>query len=347
MAVTNEEFEMPGLAALAHAYRVQTGHTCSPSRIAYGIRLLGIGHGCRNGCSHCFADPPSTIQQMELAPFLQFTTELTQAARMVGEPFPFLYFGAASDPAMVTGFHHYAAGWIDTVGEYSPFKLFTHGWQLTNSNQKTEFDSLCDALAFRISRIHKIAISVDQFSRMARRDWPSYLEMVGSNLCGLLKVLPLDSIRLEFTFPVERLDMQENNPVTQWLAQPSPTTQWANAKTAEALPCARLIEGLFTIGKIAGLDSACTLDLYRDAGIPFSAGRAKSMFSGRSYAERQYALDNQLNHSLPSIAKSPFGTVGISVMPTGHAHLVDLAGYRVGADLSGGQKIISYFRTIE
>jgi len=346
------EVSLVGLQSLADAFSDCTHQAVSPIEVAYLVRQIHIGHGCINGCSHCFANPPPTLEQMTISSFNRLALEFAQATRQRGEVFPFLFLGASSDPAMIVDFAVYARTWIGALPDWHPVRFYTHGWMLASDSQQRECDAFLKVLASFPCRIGRLALSVDVFSKLARNNWSDYVSNAARNLRSFAEVVPRQSLKLEVTYPPSRLTVAKAYTIDYWRALAAGSPHFPKDEAIEHLlsqattegerECGRLTSAVFIIGERAGLDRRQTALISRDAGAAFPSGRASSFYASRPREEAEKALAGQREHGLYALRSFPSGNRGIVLMPDGTARLVDYLGYKLGPWLKSGCPVIPY-----
>jgi hypothetical protein len=349
--------KLPGLTGIANHYSAVSGSDTRPEDAAYLVRQIHVGYGCRNGCIHCFADPPANLEQMTLDSFNRLALEFGSVASLMNAPYFFLFLGAASDPAMIVEFARYAKAWILSLPEWHKVKFYTHGWQLSNKSQRIEFNDFIVILSKYPERIATMGLSIDLFSLAARKDLRNYIDNTASNLEGFVGVLSISSLKLNVTYPVERYNSGKVYKISYWLNLASSKKSLPEdseiqfilkqARTPEDRVCARLTSAVFSIGRKAGLTPRETAIISRDNRVPFAAGRASGFFDGRSRSESDNALQYQQEHTLQSLKKFYKGNEGIILYPDGRARIVDYLGYRLKTWLAGGQRVIPYAQIIK
>lgn len=346
------EATLVGLQSLAEALASCTHYRVSAVEAAYLVRQIHIGHGCVNGCSHCFANPPSTLEQMTSTSFRRLALEFAEAARRRREIFPFLFLGASSDPGMISEFAVYARSWITALPDWHPVRFYTHGWMLASNMQEREFNAFLTVLRDFPCRIGRLAFSVDMFSKFARDDWAGYLSNVARNLKAVSDILRPKALKLDVTYPPSRLSVASIYTIEYWRALAAGSAGFpsnddvirslSHTSNGDESECSQLTTAIFTIGKRAGLSMRQTALICRDAGAAFPSGRARSFYAARPREDAEMALAGQRDHGLYALRGFRYGTTGIVLMPNGSARLVDYLGYRLGKWLRSGRVIIPY-----
>lgn len=342
--------ELVGLQSLAQAYRSSTHVSISCVDLAYLVRQLHIGHGCINGCLHCFADPPTRLEQMHLSSFRRLAHEFGQAAEGRHTVFPFLFLGASSDPAMIADFAAYAETWITSLPPWHPVKFFTHGWLLSDAAQRRELSAFCDVAKAHRCRVKPLALSVDLFSRLARRDRALYIDNAAGNLRAFAAAVPAESLKLEVTYPPSRLDAESIYTMEHWRSVASAAgalpsdldTILSRASSPGDREVSELTSTVFAIADKAGLDRCTAARISRDAGAAFPGGRASRWYAGANSGDASRAIAGQKEHALYRLTKADEGYNGLVLMPNGSARLVDYLGYRLGPWLSDGTPVVPY-----
>ena len=289
---------------------------------------------------------------MILPSFIRLADELAAASKVQGTTFPFIFLGASSDPAMIVDFSSYVNSWISSLPCWHPVKFYTHGWMLSNASQYSEFSKFIDVLEQWSSRITIMGLSLDIFSRLARRNWNTYLENAALNLVELARVVPKPALKLNVTYPVGRLNVSQHYTIGYWrdltrfsacFPDDAEIDSTLNGAVTQAeRECALLTTGVFRIGAVCGFDRKSTAMISRDNGVPFASGRARSLFRNQSKQNQSRALQHQLKHTLKGLNGFPDGNHGIVVMPDGRARLVNYLGYELGQWLGSGNPVIPY-----
>lgn len=346
---------LSGLTMLADLLQREVGWAVTPERAAYFIRQLHIGTGCLHQCSHCFAQSPTVLRQATLSSFRRLAAEIGIAVRRIGEPLPFLYFGASSDPSAIENFDCYLLTWVKSMPSWQSVKVFTHGWLLADANQRNEFTKVLKLFKRICDRVQTGALSVDSFSALARLDWSSYLSNVAENLRGFAQVLPLSALKLQVHFPLDRLRLTGPVTLQYWrdhvlrgeeLPDDRNLTDRIESQVDEnSQACARLTSAVFRIGVMAGLTTTETALIARDGGVPFASGRARTFFEGRPQDDADLALKIQREQTLRPLESFEYGSQGVVILPDGRARLVDCEGYRLGNWLNANAPVFSYMKS--
>lgn len=353
--VTPFNTPLTGLTMLAQALRRETNWMVTPERAVYYIRQLHLGTGCFHQCSHCFAQPSVVLRQATLSSFCRIAGEIGAALYHTGKPLSFLHLGASSDPSAIEEYYRYLITWVSALPEWQPVKIFTHGWLLADASQRSEFQAVIRVLNQVRDRIQTQAISVDNFSTLARADWSGYLTNVAENLRGFARVLPRSALKLQVHFPLERLYCAELVTLQHWRDRALRGEELPNARylsehlEAEAdeqsAECAFLTAGVFRIGAMAGFTSTETALMARDGGVPFATGRALTFYEGRHQADSERALAIQREQTLKPLESFERGTHGVVIQPDGRVRFVDCVGYQLGSWLNDGGAVFSYMTT--
>jgi hypothetical protein len=320
--------------------------------VPYFVRQIEIAHGCINFCTHCFAAPPQQIEQMDLSGFSLLAKEFGDVARIKQDEYTFLYLGATTDPAVVRNFYRYLEIWIKSLPQWHYVKVYSHGWQLWFSRQKQEYSRLLNILSKYKARIKTFGLSVDLFSLSARREWVSYLKNLAENLMGLLDALSIEQVKLQITYPLERLDADQEYCIQYYRDKTINSRDFPDDKKIDELitkglstkyeEIARLTKGVFLIGDMAGLSRFQTSYISRDGGIPFASGRARTFYKKSNVHAAQQALESQQEHTLYSLKDYIFGNNGLLIMPNGSLRLVDYLGFKLGEKLKNGEVVVPY-----
>lgn len=346
--------DLEGLTCLAAAFSAHTGQPIDAVGAASRIRQIHVGTGCLHACIHCYANPSGQLRQASLTSFSRLAREMGTAARLRHEPFPLLFLGAESDPSMIADFAEYADTWVSEMPVFQRLKVFTHGWRLGFARQQREFRRFCELLSRKGERFQSVALSVDTFSVLARRDPSLYVANVAANLRGLRDVIGLGSLKLQVTYPLSRGQLLSTSRATlsYWRDLLRITRQFPDEpdvfrvldtldETAER-ECASLTRTVLEIGRAAGLRLDETVTLARDGDAPYAAGRAGRLYRGAPGALAERALEVQRKQTLYPLVERGLDTHGIVLYPDGRARLVNYEGYRVGSWLADGLPVLQY-----
>jgi len=351
-----EKVEYIGLTALAEAYSKITGEKLSLYEIAMLVRQIHIGHGCLNDCSHCFAVPPQTIQQMKIDSFEKLAGEFGAIIKNTSEEFPFLFLGASTDPSMIYQFSEYLKIWLSCLPEWHTIRFYTHGWLLTSSKQIDEYNGLCLVIRKYSRRIKTINFSLDQYSKFARENWDAYVENIAKNIMRLLEILPLDSLRLHVIYPVGSLNVSNILNLDFWRTNSKSNYNFPEEDIYNLLlsvraygiekECIKLLLAIIRIGDLIGLKRRDIFSISRYGGVPIRSGRTKQI-PIKDNEEESSAFKRYKENDLRPLLNFPKGLEGIIIMPDGKARIVDYLGYNHKEWLNNGEKVITFIDSFQ
>jgi len=342
----------PGLNALNDAWQRQAGEAIDPIDLAYQVRQINVAEGCLFACSHCFAAPAAKMRVMALAGFRQLAIEIGAAVAKRGDRLQFCYLGAETDLAVVPEAHRYLAAWLNALPAWQPVKIYSHGWILTVPGQQQALEDLLDVLAAQPKRLETFAISVDFYNLYAKRNRDAYAANLTAMLRRLLQRVPYDRLKLQVTYPVERVSVTGpscaayySDRLKHGLALPSwqETQRLLAAATDPAeRACAELTGLVFEAAMAADLPFDFAAAMTHDNFVPFPSGRARRFFKNRTDSERAAAYAHQQSSCLKPLQGFERQYRGFIIGAAGTVTPVENAGYRKEEPLENGRRIIPY-----
>lgn len=347
-----------GLESLCSAWQRETGKLMTPAEAVHRIRQINVGKGCAHACDHCFASPSTHTQQMMLESFRRFADEIGVALRTSGRPLAFCYLGAETDIAVIRHAADYLRVWLDALPHWQPLKLYTHGWVLNSRDQMIEMEAVLALLAERVDRVSILGLSIDAFSAFAKTDFESYILNAAANLRAFHSFLPVAKLKLQVTYPVDRLDTCGPATLRYHTTLHREGADLGTAKAALDVicsrqqddpqgVCARLTASVLEIGCRAGLSHSDTVAISHDNGPAFPAGRAIRFYRQRNETDIRRALTQQIRTCLRPLNSHEHGFNGLIIDVDGSVPIVDYLGYRVYRRLLEGRRIIPYIRHTE
>lgn len=342
---------LPGLLALSEAARGVIPVSDELSA-AYAVRQVHLALRCQHACAHCFSSAPPRGPQMSLKGFSRLAREFGEAAQRVGKPYGFLFLGSATDPSSVEKYATYQDAWLAALPSFSPIRVYTHGWILEREQQRQEFDKFLDSLARGRDKVESVNLSMDGFSSLARTDWVRYRENMIENLIGVSKVLPRSRILLEFLFPPDYGLVSPRATLSYWKVLAKEADAQGSLESAfrhfirGGTGLSDLSRDLFALveplGAAVGWTLKETLSRTRDDGVPMSFGRGRSLLENFPQQVKDAGLQSHRAKSWKRL--DPVGELrgGIQLYPDGRCRLVDYDGYRLGAWLANGRRVIPY-----
>lgn len=340
-----------GLESLASKLQGRCAVT-GPEEAAYLVRQVHIAIGCQHSCSHCFSNAPLRGPQMSLTGFARLASELGRACESVGRPFGFLFLGSMTDPSSVKDYSLYQDIWFEAMPDFSPVRIYTHGWLLREREQRLAFTEFLDSLVRHQVKLESVNVSIDPFSRAARQDLRAYGLNLAENLRQLSDSIGREKLVLDILYGPARVSAPTELTIGYW------RSLLTNGLSEGELPdiAATLHSGLqgpegevgeFTslvlgIGAAAGWSLEETLLRSRDDGIPMPFGRGRSLLKSVSDEVRREGLEAHRRKALVRMDSVDGEYVGLQIMPDGRSRWIDYDGYIQGPWLAGGAKVIGY-----
>lgn len=347
-------FKMPILSTLCYDINKSSSYSFNPIELAYFIRQVGIAHGCRNACTHCFAESPYNIVQTELSGFAKVIKEIGFAVSKNGKPLKFFHLGASTDPAMVKDYVKYLAVWVNAMPSFQTVKIFSHGWDLSTKNGKTELTDIINLIS-TTNRDIRIILSFDCFSISARSNWSKYLKNILYNINLILNFIPKNKLRIEVFYPPERKKAPNIALLEWWRDQAIGDIhyEWkdvlnmiqTNSDITEV--CAKTTFGLLKIFNECHLKFSDLIDMTRDCNMIFCAGRGTSFFKDKTSEYKEEGLNIQKKRVLYSLKDYEYGNNGIIVYPDGRIRFVDYEGFKLGVWINNGEPVINCMSIIK
>lgn len=339
----------PGLLNLCHHINKDVQIKFSVFDVVYYIRQLSIAYGCHNACSHCFSNSPVRISQTNLDGFQRIINEIGNVIACTHKALSFFHLGASTDPATVLNYSHYLKAWCNSMPEFQPIKVFTHGWNLLNVDQEKEMMQTLDVAKQRQGL--KFVLSFDEFSLMARNNWEEYLVNVCKNLRNIIRAEGKSKVRIEVFYRPERNKCSTKCTLQYWrdalsinnqISFDEIINQCMNHTGALDLSCRKTTIGIIKVFQMAGLKPIDLIDMSRDCNMVFYAGRAKQLYTEQFTEDIQTGIEVQKTKVLYSLKNYEYRYDGIIIYPDGSARLVDYEGFKLKKFINNGDRVIPY-----
>ena len=335
-----------GLTQIADSLTKFIGYPIDYLQTTRLLRQIHIATGCKNYCTHCFANPSQDVRQMSISSFSKISTEIGKAVNKLGERIPFLFLGSETDPSMVENFAKYIEIYDKTQPIYVPITIFSHGWDLRNEYQKKELDYLCKIYnkakkSKTQKRPWKIVLSYDSFNIFARESWETYLINLKDNIILLREHFPVNLINFEVYYPLDAPDSRSPDRISYWTKLcevPIANNDIPNSDNISS----NITLGIFWILREAGIEHKSFFTNIWDCGKPFKSGRAHKLYGNSMDEINQDALQYQRTRVLYRLENLPDKFFGIMLYPNGSVRTVNYLGYIPGDWLSNGEKVVSY-----
>ncbi|WP_415712922.1 hypothetical protein [Maridesulfovibrio sp.] len=295
---------------------------------------------------------------MTLESFTTIAKEIGIAISNQMRPLTFLFFGASSDPSMIQDFASYLTVWLDSLPAWQQVKLYSHGWNLEDIQEKNELTLLLNVLRAQPDRLKTFGLSVDLFSQKAREDFPSYIHNVSNNLNALYKELCLTKLKIQVTYPIERYYLESSPTTIEYWKEvyqkygslpeiDSMLKQIYQSATENSQKTSKLTGAVIKAGLSAGLTKEELITIVRDNKIPFSSGRGKKLYTQNTGADlASYAAKEQKDHALRVLKDNEFDYKGVVIYPNGRTRLLDCRLYELGPWLNNGDPVLPYAETL-
>jgi hypothetical protein len=344
--INGKTVKLKGLFQIADSLTKLMGYPIDYLQTTALIRQIHIATGCRNFCTHCFADPAHDISQMSISSFSKISSEIGKVVEKLGERIPFLFLGSETDPSMVVNFAKYIEIYDKTQPIFVPITIFTHGWDLRKESQKKELGYLCKIYnkakkSKTQKRQWKIVLSYDSFNIFARENWETYLKNLKNNIIFLKEYFPINLINFEIYYPLDAPDFQNPDRISYWsnlCESPIINNDIPNGGNLSS----NITLGMFWILKEAGIEYKSFLSNIWDCGKPFKSGRANNLYRDGMDKINQDALQYQRTRVLYRLENLPDKFFGIMLYPNGSVRTINYLGYIPGDWLSNGEKVVSY-----
>lgn len=337
------------LTILCNFLNEEFGYSFTPESVVFFIRQLSIADGCGHSCSHCFSNSKREITQTRLDGFARIIQEIGHTLIAQQSHLDFFHLGASCDPAYIQEYHNYLKVWIDNFPNDHIIKVFSHGWDLSNSQMKDDLQNTLSEATHAQNPNVRFILSFDPFSKLARSNWSQYIENMSNNLRLIESYVGKEKVRLEVFYPPERNLVNEQQTLQYWRDCITNTAInfehiFPQIERFGQNACSRITVGALEVLQRSGFNATDIPNMVRDCNIIFPAGRGIQHFSNPT--DMKIGLNVQKSHVLYSLDNYKYKYNGVLIYPNGSARLVDYYGFRLGNWLNNGNPVIPYLKEI-